>query len=209
MPAAFAAIVHRVEAIVAAAVAAVSKTSACQRVRGALTSHREQRLAASQSTLPIDMALAWELQQLHSVEGDARPTPTGHNADMMKVFVRIRPQPSEGTRSINIEANAEAHTIALADGSRFSFHKVFDGDSDNAYIFGEVGQPLVRSVLEGFNGTLLAYGQTGIGKVNVPSVPSGRLAVVRDSRRGARKPAELLPCCVRGSRRGALLHSGH
>ena len=44
-------------------------------------------------------------------------------------------------------------------------------------MFRQVGRPLVRSVLEGFNGTLIAYGQTGTGKtftLNEPENNGGK-----------------------------------
>ena len=61
--------------------------------------------------------------------------------------------------------SAHAHSIVLADGGgRFSFNQVFPGRTSNTAIFDAVGMPLVHSLLEGYNSTLLAYGQTGTGK---------------------------------------------
>eukprot|EP00126_Sphaerothecum_destruens_P010451 Sdes_comp20746_c0_seq1m16635 len=46
----------------------------------------------------------------------------------------------------------------------FTFDAVYTGAVDNIEIYEEVGFSLIESVLEGFNGTMFAYGQTGCGK---------------------------------------------
>ncbi|NXN96279.1 KIF3C protein, partial [Rhinopomastus cyanomelas] len=46
----------------------------------------------------------------------------------------------------------------------FTFDAVYDGGSKQVEVYDETVRPLVESVLRGFNGTVLAYGQTGTGK---------------------------------------------
>ncbi|PSN50934.1 Kinesin-like protein KIF3B [Blattella germanica] len=46
----------------------------------------------------------------------------------------------------------------------FRFDAVYDSNSCNEHIYDETVRPLVTSVLDGFNGTIFAYGQTGTGK---------------------------------------------
>ena len=46
----------------------------------------------------------------------------------------------------------------------FTFDAVFDWNSEQRELYEEIFHPLVDSVLEGFNGTVFAYGQTGTGK---------------------------------------------
>lgn len=46
----------------------------------------------------------------------------------------------------------------------FSFDKVFIPESSQKEVYEEIGKPIVESILEGFNGTILAYGQTSSGK---------------------------------------------
>ena len=46
----------------------------------------------------------------------------------------------------------------------FTFDGVYYMDSSTHQIYEEVGFPLVGGVLEGYNGTVFAYGQTGCGK---------------------------------------------
>lgn len=46
----------------------------------------------------------------------------------------------------------------------FKFDAVFGWNSEQDDIYNEVCRPIVNSVLQGFNGTIFAYGQTGTGK---------------------------------------------
>jgi kinesin family protein 3/17 len=46
----------------------------------------------------------------------------------------------------------------------FRFDMVYGLDSIQEQIYGEAAYPIVASVLEGYNGTIFAYGQTGTGK---------------------------------------------
>lgn len=47
---------------------------------------------------------------------------------------------------------------------KFSFDRVFGQDTCQQDVFGDVGVPLVETVLNGINCTLFAYGQSGAGK---------------------------------------------
>lgn len=46
----------------------------------------------------------------------------------------------------------------------FTFDSVYDWNSKQLDLYDETFRPLVDSVLQGFNGTIFAYGQTGTGK---------------------------------------------
>lgn len=46
----------------------------------------------------------------------------------------------------------------------FTFDAVYDWNSKQQDLYDETIRPLVSSVLDGFNGTIFAYGQTGTGK---------------------------------------------
>jgi kinesin family protein 5 len=50
------------------------------------------------------------------------------------------------------------------DKHTFNFDYVFDTSTDQKTTYEIAGKPLVESVLEGFNGTILTYGQTSSGK---------------------------------------------
>lgn len=47
---------------------------------------------------------------------------------------------------------------------RFTFDYVFDTDSNQSEVYEQTAKPAVLSILEGYNSTIFAYGQTGTGK---------------------------------------------
>ena len=48
----------------------------------------------------------------------------------------------------------------------FSFDMVFQPKCIQENVFKQAALPIVESVLEGYNGTIFAYGQTGTGKTH-------------------------------------------
>ena len=49
----------------------------------------------------------------------------------------------------------------------FTFDAVYGADSTQQQLYADTAKPIVDGVLEGFNGTIFAYGQTGTGTVSV------------------------------------------
>lgn len=54
---------------------------------------------------------------------------------------------------------------------QFVFDSAYDGNSSNETIYGDICYSLVESVLEGYNSTIFAYGQTGCGKSHTMQGP--------------------------------------
>ena len=50
------------------------------------------------------------------------------------------------------------------DPKTFTFDAVYDWDCRQRDVYDETAHPLIEQVLEGYNGTIFAYGQTGCGK---------------------------------------------
>lgn len=48
----------------------------------------------------------------------------------------------------------------------FTFDYVYDLNSTQHFVYDNTARPAVLSVLEGYNATILAYGQTGAGKTH-------------------------------------------
>ena len=58
----------------------------------------------------------------------------------------------------------------------FTFDAVYDWESQQRAVYDESAFPLVESVIEGYNGTIFAYGQTGCGKTHTMMGPKGNVA---------------------------------
>eukprot|EP00898_Chlorokybus_atmophyticus_P001892 jgi/Chlat1/2703/Chrsp180S02874 len=95
----------------------------------------------------------------------------------IRVFCRLRPL-SADERATGIEPSAVAveDTIMVKSASdrlskKFNFDRVYDPSSSQEQVFAET-QPLIRSVMDGYNVCILAYGQTGSGKTFTMAGPS-------------------------------------
>ena len=55
-------------------------------------------------------------------------------------------------------------THSRADSKKFVYDQVSGRDGTQEGIFESVGKPMCESVLQGYNATIFAYGQTGAGK---------------------------------------------
>ena len=54
----------------------------------------------------------------------------------------------------------------------FTFDNVFDWNCTQTQVYSTTARDIVSSVLNGYNGTVFAYGQTGTGKVFLFSKPA-------------------------------------
>lgn len=64
------------------------------------------------------------------------------------------------SQQLNLRSCAENNSY------KFSFDRVFDVNSTQQQVYLDSAKPIVDSVLEGFNGTIFAYGQTSSGKTH-------------------------------------------
>ncbi|KAL0979456.1 hypothetical protein UPYG_G00185320 [Umbra pygmaea] len=92
----------------------------------------------------------------------------------VKVCVRVRPliereeTAIENTEPVNVYWKADKQTIhQIDDGNltkHFGFDRVFSAEETTQQLYQELAKPLVVSTVEGYNGTIFAYGQTSSGK---------------------------------------------
>ena len=96
-------------------------------------------------------------------------------SECVKVVVRCRPLNSKETsdgRVQVVEMDERMGMVALSGGTgssnepakTFTFDSVFPPNTEQERIYKATAMPICDSVMEGYNGTIFAYGQTGTGK---------------------------------------------
>jgi len=72
-----------------------------------------------------------------------------------------------GTKQVEISQGRGREMGKSSLGSlKFNVDRVFDMDTTQQQIYEIAALPIVESVMEGFNGTIFAYGQTASGKTH-------------------------------------------
>jgi kinesin family protein 11 len=110
-----------------------------------------------------------------SRSSDGRKSTGGDN---VQVVIRCRPQNKRERKKnedIIVTTNSKASEVIVQhnqrnnrdDGKRrFTFDHVFGEESTQQEVYNKIVKPVVAEVLEGFNCTVFAYGQTGTGKTH-------------------------------------------
>ncbi|XP_030641093.1 centromere-associated protein E [Chanos chanos] len=92
----------------------------------------------------------------------------------VKVCVRVRPliereeSAAETADAVQVYWKTEKQAIQQIDDGNltktFNFDRVFSAEETTKQLYQEIAKPLVVSTVEGYNGTIFAYGQTSSGK---------------------------------------------
>jgi len=93
------------------------------------------------------------------------------HSERIKVSVRCRPmnqkEKSEGYQNcVDVDSDRGEVNVRLANTPKrtFWYDKAYGMNSTQEQVFQETAMPIVESVVQGYNGTIFAYGQTGTGK---------------------------------------------
>ena len=94
--------------------------------------------------------------------------------ETVKVAVRSRPMSRDEIRDgrlciVSVDSNRGEISINTKNESSeapktFTFDCTYGADSKQEQVYSDTGYPIVESVIQGYNGTIFAYGQTGTGK---------------------------------------------
>lgn len=127
------------------------------------------------------------IPNLHEmVQADVKTDRCG-TSENIKVVVRCRPfsrreKESKTARVVHVDASGKSitltptspvHVQSRTDTSEserdessktFTFDHVYSDESTQEEVYEVVAKPIVENILEGYNGTIFAYGQTGTGK---------------------------------------------
>lgn len=101
----------------------------------------------------------------------------GGGGQTVQVVLRIRPT-ADGcpTSQLAVTASGPTELTFLEGGTskrRFTFDSVVDVGASQQHVFDTVGAPCVGMALKGFNGCILAYGQSHSGKTHTMLGPNG------------------------------------
>ncbi|KAK3856219.1 hypothetical protein Pcinc_037442 [Petrolisthes cinctipes] len=94
----------------------------------------------------------------------------GNNSQNIKVYVRCRPMNGTESKTTSVVECRNNKELVLRDRpldkstKTFTFDRVFGQDSKQIDVYRAVAKNSVNEVLNGFNCTIFAYGQTGTGK---------------------------------------------
>eukprot|EP00892_Ulva_mutabilis_P006829 jgi/Ulvmu1/4518/UM002_0244.1 len=98
--------------------------------------------------------------------------PLDDSWDRVRVFIRVRPALDANAETAGatqlIGSDLQKISVQRADGniaeSKFMFDRILPPDADQQDVYNESVRPIVDDVLLGYNGSVMAYGQTGAGK---------------------------------------------
>ncbi|KAH9589293.1 Kinesin motor domain [Trypanosoma melophagium] len=128
------------------------------------------------------------------------PRPSQTTTTATKVYVRIRPfhpheieqmenkENGEGEIPRTVRIGADGSQITILDPSKnfaarqtYAFERCFDAttvDGEQLAVYNHIGVPVLRNVIDGYNGCIFAYGQTGSGKTYTMIGPHTVVVVV-------------------------------
>jgi hypothetical protein len=114
----------------------------------------------------------------HPSSNSPSPAGSGHcamskSAECVKVILRCRPmnkKEESDRRQRIVDMDTKNGVVRVRNPKsgehpqEFTFDAVFDWNCVQPDVYDITARPIVESVLDGFNGTVFAYGQTGTGK---------------------------------------------
>ena len=109
--------------------------------------------------------------------GTSRPIgPIGSKLERIQVYVRVR---GGQVGAVNDHNHWIVQPKQISDGKRvYAAEAAFGGEVPTAVVYETSVKDIVQSVKEGYNGTIMAYGQTGAGKTYTMRGQNGQEGVI-------------------------------
>jgi hypothetical protein len=96
--------------------------------------------------------------------------PGASQSQNVRVVCRVRPtnQIEIGKGGVTCVKHNQTNIEVMIDDNPnpFIFDSVFGAESSQVEVFDDTASPLINDVLNGYNATIFAYGQTGTGKAS-------------------------------------------
>lgn len=108
-------------------------------------------------------------------------------SETVQVMVRCRPLNSKEISDnrkeiVTLDGSSRQVTLrnpktdaAADDAKQFTFDQVFDQASQQSQVFTLVAQPIIDSVMSGYNGTIFAYGALFVPHSSAPHIAATNL----------------------------------
>mgnify|MGYP002630466765 CR=1 FL=1 len=103
-----------------------------------------------------------------------------NKTECIRVIIRCRPlstQEQKDGREVAVSMNFKKGEVIINKPGDdipkvFTFDSVYDWNSEQENVFTDTAWPIIQNVMDGYNGTIFAYGQTGTGKTfSITGVP--------------------------------------
>lgn len=162
-------------------------TSSSQSCSTAVRKRNRMSSSSSSSSMSSSSSSQNNKQQASGNSGGG----VGSSYDQISVCIRIRPLNERESKLNPISAwgtsnnslyQCNAKTGAPVPGSTvYSFDHVYDSSTSTSTVYEQVAQRIVQSVVEGYNGTIFAYGQTSSGKTFTMKGTDQELGIISQS----------------------------
>ncbi|VEU19563.1 DEKNAAC100121 [Brettanomyces naardenensis] len=93
------------------------------------------------------------------------------------IRVSVRPRPLDTGKNMWV-INSDANCVFNREAGDFFYDNVFSPEVDNKSVYSSTVEPVVNKCLEGYNGTVFAYGMTGSGKTYSMQGGEGQIGLI-------------------------------
>lgn len=129
----------------------------------------QSRSSSAQDSYSTSATTYDDPADVHSTPNDRRASKGGDSKGNVLVSVRVRPdsgasEPGRVDGEWMVDGRRSLVSYRGKEGGDYNYDNVFATHDDNYRVYDHLAKRLVRRVMEGYHGTVFAYGMTGTGK---------------------------------------------